>query len=191
MNMKINNDKMNAVEPAIFAAILMIVALLTTAYAQEQKTPVSVTEAVTIKATIVAIDKDNRIVTIRGPRGHLVDLKADENIKRFDELKVGDVISATYSESVAVRLRKPGEPEPDKERVVVRPQSKPGASVENVQTRTVTVEDIDRAASTVTVRDSDGNIRSYRVRDPKRLEGVNPGDNVDIYYTVALLLKVD
>jgi hypothetical protein len=92
---------------------------------------------------------------------------------------------------VAVHLRKPGEPEPDKERVVVRPQSKPGASVEDVRTRTVTISDIDRAASTVTVKDASGNLRSYRVRDPQRLEGVKVGDNVDIYFTTALLLKVD
>lgn len=179
---------------AIGAAILVIVSLNSTSPAQsdaQQNRPISVTKGVTVRATIVAIDKDNRIVTLRGPRGRLIDLKADERMRRFDELKVGDVISATYSESVAVQLRKPGEPEPEKERVVVRPQSRPGASIENVRTSTVTVEEIDREASQVTVRDADGNMRSYRVRDPRRLERVKVGDNVDITYTTALLLKVE
>jgi Cu/Ag efflux protein CusF len=179
--------KMNKIGFAIAVAFFVAVPA---AYAQE-RTPVSVTESVTVKATIVAIDKENRIVTLKGPRGDLIDVKADEKIKRFDELNVGDIISATYSESVAVHLRKPGDPEPEKERVVVRPQSKPGASVEEVKTRTVTISNIDRAASTVTVKDASGNMRSYRVRDPQRLEGVKVGDKVDVYYTTAFLLKVD
>jgi hypothetical protein len=181
--------KINKINFAVLVALVLLVSV-TAAFAQE-RTPLSVTEAVTVKATIEAIDKTNRIVTLKGPRGHLIDVKADENVKRFDELKVGDVVSATYSESIAVHLRKPGEPEPDKERVIVRPQSKPGASVEDVKTMTVTVEEIDRSAPSVTIKDSQGNVRSYRVRDPKRLEGVNVGDKVDVYYTVALLLKVD
>jgi Cu/Ag efflux protein CusF len=181
--------KMNKINFAVLVALVMLVSVLA-ALAQE-RTPLSVTEAVTVKATIEAIDKANRIVTLRGPKGNLVDVKAEEGVKRFDELKVGDVVSATYSESIAVHVRKPGEPEPEKERVIVRPQSRPGASVEEVRTMTVTVEEIDRSVPSVTIKDAQGRTRSYRVRDPKRLEGVNVGDKVDIYYTVALLLKVD
>jgi hypothetical protein len=170
--------------------MLLILVSITIIFSQE-RTPLSVTEAVTVKATIEAIDKTNRIITLKGPQGVLFEVKADASVKRFDELKVGDVVSATYSESVAVYLRKPGEPAPDKERVIVRPQSRPGASVEDVRTTTVTVDAIDRTAQTVTVKDETGKVQTYRVKDPKRLEGVNVGDKVDIYYTVALLLKVD
>jgi hypothetical protein len=181
--------KMNMTNFAVSAALALLVSL-TAAIAQE-RTPIAVTESVTVKATIEAIDKENRILTLRTPRGHLVELKADERVRRFDELKVGDEVSATYSESIVVQLRKPGEPAPEKERVIVRPQSRPGASIEDVRTMTVTVEEIDRAGSSVTIKDSQGRLRSYRIRDPKRLEGVKVGDQVDIYYTVALLLKVD
>jgi hypothetical protein len=180
---------MTKINFAVLVALVTLVSL-TTAFAQE-RTPLSVTEAVTVKATIEEINKADRIITLRGPRGNLVDVKADESVKRFDELKVGDVVSATYSESVAVHVRKPGDPAPDKERVIVRPQSKPGASVEDVKTMTVTVAEIDRTVPSVTIKDPQGKTRTYRVRDPKRLEGVNVGDKVDIYYTVALLLKVD
>jgi Cu/Ag efflux protein CusF len=185
------NTKMKKIETALGLAVAVFVSMITSYAQAQERTPISVTEAVTVRATIVAIDKDNRIVTLKGPKGNLVELRADESIRRFNELKVGDIISATYSESVAVQVRRPGEPAPEKERVVVRPQSRPGASVENIMTRTVTVEEIDRTASTVTVKDTEGNLRSYRVRDPNRLEGVNVGDKVDIYYTTAILLKVD
>jgi hypothetical protein len=181
--------KLNEVKFAIFLAVVISVSL-SAAIAQE-RTPLSVTEAVTVKATIEAIDKANRVITLKGPQGNLVDVKATEEVKRFDELKVGDVVSATYSESIAMHLRKPGDPAPDKERVVVRPQSRPGASVEDIKTTTVTIEAIDRSVPSVTIKDSQGKVRTYRVRDVQRLAGVNVGDKVDIYYTVALLLKVE
>jgi len=171
-------------------AVLSVLVFVVTATAQ-QRTPLSVTGSITVRATIEAIDKDNRIVTLKGPQGNLLKVKADESVKRFDELKVGDVISATYSESIAVHIRKPGEPAPDKQRIIVRPQSTPGAKVEDVQTVTVTVQAIDRSAPSVTVKDETGAVNTYKVSDASRLDGVNVGDKVDIYYTVAILLKVE
>ncbi len=181
--------KLNKINFAIFLALVIPVSL-TAAIAQDRP-PVSMTEAVTVEATIEAIDKANRIITLKGPQGNLVEVKATEEVKRFDELKVGDVVSATYSESIAVHVRKPGDPAPDKERVVVRPQSKPGASIEDIKTMTVTVESFDRSVPSVTIKDSQGKVRTYRVRDVKRLDGVKVGDKVDIYYTTALLIKVE
>ncbi|MCI0661150.1 MAG: hypothetical protein L0220_08770 [Acidobacteria bacterium] len=159
--------------------------------AAQERAPISVTESVTVRATIEAIDKANRMVTLKGQKGNILKVKADENVKRFDELKVGDVVSATYSASIAIHVRKPGEPAPDKERIIVRPQVRPGAKVEDVQTMTVTIEAIDRTAPSVTVKDASGIVSTYPVADVSRLEGVNVGDKVDIYYTTAILLKVD
>jgi Cu/Ag efflux protein CusF len=185
--MKLNIPRSMALAPFLIAAITTVL----TAAAQEPK-KLSETESVTVKATIEAIDKTNRIVTLKGPKGNSVDVYADETVKRFDELKVGDVIAATYSESIALQVRKPGEPGPDKERVVVRPSGgAPGGSVSHYKTTTVTIEEIDRAAPSVTVKGPEGNTYSFRVRDVKRLANLKVGDKVDITYTVALLLKVD
>jgi hypothetical protein len=176
-----------------FAASVTLMALVsvTMAYAQ-QRTPLSVTESVTVKATIEAIDKTNQIITLKMPKGNLVDVLADEKMKRFDELKVGDVVTATYTESVAVHLRKPGEPEPDINKVIVTPQGgRPGAKIEDVRTMTVTIEEVDRKAPSVKVKDREGKVYSFPVRDAKRLEGIKVGDQLEIYYTSALLLKVE
>src|SRR4029450_12061345 len=51
---------------------------------------------VTITATIEAIDQTTRIVTLKGPKGNLVDTYVDESSKRFDQLKVGDQVKAQY-----------------------------------------------------------------------------------------------
>jgi alpha-beta hydrolase superfamily lysophospholipase len=65
---------------------------------------------VTVKTTIEAIDHAARTVTLKDKDGNYETLHAGPEIKRFDELKVGDKVSFKYTESVAVRIRKPGEP---------------------------------------------------------------------------------
>jgi Cu/Ag efflux protein CusF len=192
--MSLHNFERSLVPVAlIFVAITVALVMTTKAIAVQEQKPLATSESVTAKATVEAIDKTNRIVTLKGPEGNLVMVKADPSVKRFDELKVGDVVTATYTESIAVKVRKPGEPDPDKntETVTPRPGTKPGATVTREQTITVTVEDIDRTAPSVTVKGPEGKVMSFRVRDPQRLEGVKVGDKVDITYTQSMLLKAD
>src|SRR6187397_3049090 len=88
-----------------------VVALLAgaPAFALAQK-PVSKTAAVEVTTTIVALDKTTRLVTIKGPDGELDTIYAGPQVKRFDELKVGDTVTFRYSEAVVYQIRKPGEP---------------------------------------------------------------------------------
>ena len=74
--------------------------------------PQPVTEKVTMTATIEAIDKSARLVMLKGEKGNVVAVQVGEQMKRFNELKVGDKVSATYTESVAVSVRQPGQPAP-------------------------------------------------------------------------------
>jgi hypothetical protein len=111
------------------------------------------TETTTKKATIVAIDKDKRIVTLRGPKGEDWTVYADERVQRFKDLKVGDVITASYSQALAVRIRKPGAPAPkEKTENLVRDSENIGATVTKEQTVSVTVQEIDLPNSRMTVK---------------------------------------
>lgn len=179
----------------VFISVAMTAALATAteSVAMQEQKPLQRSESVTVKATVESIDKPNRTVTLKGPEGNLVALQVDPSVKRFDELKVGDVVTATYTESIAVKVRKPGEPDPDinSETVTSHKGVKPGGTVKREQTITVTVEDIDRTAPSVTVKGPEGHVMTFRVRDPKRLEELKVGDKVDITFTQALLLKAD
>ena len=148
--------------------------------------------SVTAKATIDAIDQTNRLITLKLENGDTAVVKADPSMKRFNELKVGDVVTATYTQSLAVRVRKPGEPEPVREKATITPrEGKPGVTGEYEQTATVTIQEIDNAVPSVKVKADDGTVMSFRVRDPSRLQGVKVGDKVDITYTQAVLLNAD
>jgi Cu/Ag efflux protein CusF len=148
---------------------------------------------VTVTATIEAIDKTARLITLKGPKGELSTVYADQAVKRFDELKVGDRVSASYYESVAVNVRRPGAPAPAPTNAAVTAGqgARPGATAAIQDVVTVTVQAIDKANQSVTVKRQDGGIVSFRVQDPKNLEIAKVGDTVDITYTRALLVSVN
>jgi hypothetical protein len=150
------------------------------------------TESITINATITAIDKANRAVTLRGPQGNSVTVHAGEDVKRFNELKVGDQVTATYAESVAWSVRPAGQPAPPRETdTATQRAGGPGGAVASQQNISVTIEAIDPAVPSVTVKGPQGRTATFKVSDPKNLQNVKVGDKVDISYTQALLIRVD
>ena len=91
-------------------SLCLVLLAMTTARVVAQQ-PVSESEAVTLTGTIEAIDKVNRIVTLKGP-GRTVDVKAPPEMEGFTSLRVGDQVTATYFEAMVVSVRKPGQPAP-------------------------------------------------------------------------------
>ena len=71
-------------------------------------------ESVTATATIQAIDKANRLVTLKDEKGAEDTMQVGPAMKRFDELKVGDKVKVTYYESLVLQVRKPGDRRQDR-----------------------------------------------------------------------------
>ena len=61
---------------------------------------------VEVSAQVVGIDKATRTLTLKGPKGEVVDVVASDEVKRFDEIKVGDSIVARYIEALTLELKK-------------------------------------------------------------------------------------
>jgi len=158
----------------------------------QQTRSVAAGGTVTAKATIVAIDKAKRIVTLRGPKGNDFELQADERVQRFDELKVGDTITATYAQAIALSVRKPGLPAPAKKaEEIVRQPGNVAATITREQNVTVTIREIDLTAPSVTAEAPDGRKFDFQVRNKSDLQNLKVGDKVDITYTEALLMRAD
>ena len=165
----------------------------TLAQDSKQPKPIKVSEKVTIKATVEAIDKTSREVTLKGPKGNLLTMPVDESVQRFDQIKVGDVITAKYYESVVVQVAKPGAvPTSDSTMggVAALPGAKPGAAGATQTTTSVTIEAIDPETPAVTVRTSDGSELSFRVKNKKYLKDLKVGDQVTITQTQGLMIEV-
>ena len=168
--------------------------LAVAAYASEggQK-PVTQGAAVTETFTIDAIDHTSRIVTLRDKEGNIDEIFCGPDVKRFDALKVGDKVTFRYYESVVYQVRKPGTagtPAGAGAAVTRTPGDRPGGTVSQQMTATVTIDAIDMKIPSVAVSAADGRKMSFKVENPKNLEGLKVGDTVEITYTQALAISV-
>jgi len=172
----------------------LFLALSGSAFAADTATPkpVVVKDKVTIKATIEAIDSTNRIVTLKGEKGNIMTLPVDEDVVRFDQMKVGDKVTAEYFESVAYEIEATGAKTPTGDAVAAAPiaGSKPAGAAIAMTVDKVTIQAIDPVTPAVTVKTADGNVLSFRVRHKQNLKGVKVGDVVVVTHTKALMISV-
>jgi Cu/Ag efflux protein CusF len=184
----------------VFVALLAMLSAVVVARAQTQPPgaqtePKTVTKQnqVTATATIKAIDPATRSITLRAENGDEDTFTVGPDVTRFDQLKVGDTIRATYYESLVFQLRKPGDTAPTSGTVAAggRLKDTPGAAVGTQQTTTVTVKAVDMNVPSITVETADGRTLTRKIADKKNLEGVNPGDKIDITYTQGLLVAAE
>ena len=149
--------------------------------------------SVSKSATITAIDHSARMVTLKDAQGNVEDIHCGPEVVRFKELKVGDVVTFSYHAAVAYQIAKPGEkPAPTSGPTVTRGQGvRPSGAVTQQQTKTVTVDAIDAAVPSVTVRTAEGRKMTALVENKKNLEGLKVGDKVEITFTEAVMVTVE
>ena len=168
----------------------IVLALAMASWAQVKVLP---THTVTIAGTVETIDHPKRVVTIRTPTDEFVTIDVPEGAKRFDEVKVGDKVKATYNNNVTVRLKPPGEPAVDTTKMAktVGEGERPGGMVSMERTMTATIAAIDKTAPSITFVGPNEWKYSRHVVDPKVFDQVKVGDRVDITWiadvTVAVL----
>ena len=154
---------------------------------------VTKSESVSATATIQAIDKANRLVTLRDEKGQEDTMQVGPAMKRFDELKVGDKVRVTYYESLVLQVRKPGDAaKPGADAKLTKSTgAAPGATLSVEQSTTVEVLAIDQKLPSITVKTADGRTVTRKVEERKNLEGVKVGDKIDITYTQAAVVNVE
>ncbi|HET9316111.1 MAG TPA: hypothetical protein VFQ51_11000 [Vicinamibacteria bacterium] len=161
--------------------------------AQAQK-PVTETAAVEVTAKIDAIDRDKRMITLTDKDGSSETVYAGPEVKRFDELKVGDTVTFRYYESVAMVIRKAGDkagPPPASDATIARGTgARPGGTISKQDSATVTLKAIDQKIPAITVLTEDGRTVEFKVEDPKKLTGLKAGDKIEVTYTQAVVVSV-
>jgi Cu/Ag efflux protein CusF len=175
---------------------LTLAALLSLAIAPISAQQIEQSGNISKSATIVAIDHTGRAITLKDAQGHLEDIHAGPEIKRFDELKVGDTVTFSYHAAVVYQIVKPGAAgaaaAAQNGVSTVRGQgAKPSGAVTQQRQATVTVESIDPAIPSITVKTADGHSMSAKVEDKKNIEGLKVGDKVTVTFTEALMITVE
>lgn len=174
--------------------IVGVLALFLPALAGAQKS-VSESMAAKVTATIDAIDPTNRLITLKNDDGDVETFQAGPEIARFSELKAGDKVTFHYTGSIAFDVRKPSEAPKTPGAAVSLSKGtgpKPSAALYKNESATVTVEAVDPKVPSITVRDEGGNKITHQVKEENRkaLDGVKPGDRIDISYTETLAIDV-
>jgi len=170
----------------ILTTSALLLAVAVPCWAQVRELP---TDTTTIVGTIETIDQGRRAMNIKTPDGMFVSVNVPESVQRFNELKVGDMIRATYNNNVMVRVKAPGEPAVD---TIDTGDAKSATSGAQVMTRRMTanITDIDRVNSSISFEGPNGWKYSRRVVDPTVFAQVNVGDRVDIIWNTDLTVSV-
>lgn len=161
-----------------------------TALAQVKEIP---GERVTESGTVEAIDHKARTLTLKDAAGELVTVDVSAAVERFDAIKVGDKVTATYYDNVTVRLKKPGEAPVNTLEGALTPGAgaKPVGTLAAQRTMTARIDAIDLKAPSISFSGPNGWKYSRRVTDKSVLKQVKVGDHVDFTWTEALQLTVE
>jgi hypothetical protein len=177
----------------VTAAVVMAFAVLAVAGAAAAQSKTLTGETQTISATVEAINVSTRTLTMKGPKGNYLDIVVPDTVKRFSEIKVGDVLTARYYENLVIRKKEPGEPDVDTsgEGVTKGGIEKPARTVAKQRTITATITALDPKVPSITFSGPNKWTYSARIEDKKVLQQVKVGDKVDMTWTEALLLEFD
>jgi len=185
----------------VAAAVVFMLSLATGVFAQATKgaTPVEQPRVVkeraaVMTATVQAIDLNTRIVTLKGPKGEVRDIKVGEEAVNLPQVKVGDLVTVKYYESLAIEVIKPGAVSGAGEKSAIvraKPGEMPGGMAARQSTVTATVTAIDKKKGTISLKGPEGKTVVAKAEDPKNLDKVKVGDELMITYTEALAISVE
>jgi hypothetical protein len=154
-----------------------------------------VVEQITHTATVVKIDSAKRVVTLKKEDGSMQSYVLGDDVKNFNQIKVGDVVNSSVIESVAVFVRKSNE-QPDatvSKSISVAPKGdKPGIVMTDTFEVVARVTAIDLDKGLITINSADGATKTFPIdKSVKNFKNIKAGDDVILNVTVAMIIAVE
>lgn len=154
-----------------------------------------IVSAAKISAQVVGIDKVTRTITLKGAKGRTLDIVAGDEVKNFDQIKLGDFVVARYMESLSLELKKTksgsGGVVVSEEAARAQPGERPAVAGAREVTALAEVTAVNPKKSTITLKGPRGNSVTLNVHNPDQFKVVKKGDHVQVTYTEALALSVE
>jgi Cu/Ag efflux protein CusF len=175
---------------AAIAAVVFGLAAVPVCNAQVKDSAVAVKETEAM-VTVTKVDKENRTVTFRGPKGNLGTLTVPPEGQNFDQVKAGQQYRMKYVEAVALEIRKGGTPaKSTSDQVKVSPKgAKPGGIMARTLQISGVVDAIDFTDRYIAVRGPKQTV-SLKVADDVPLDQLSIGDLIAVTYTAALAIEM-
>jgi hypothetical protein len=148
---------------------------------------------VEVAATIKAINHKTREVTLVGPEGRELVVTAGPEVKNFAKMKVGDHVTAQYTEALTLELHKGSTAAVGRTEQAgamgAKPGEQPAGAVGRKVTITAEVMAVDPDQHTVTLRGPKRTV-VLPVQDPEQLKLIAKGDRVQATYVEAVAIAV-
>jgi hypothetical protein len=158
----------------------------------QKETVVELSKAVLFTADVVAIDHNERVVSLRDPDGNVVVLEVGQDARNLDQIVPGDQLKIEASNSVVLYLDRPGT---QHEGIVVERAPKgekpAGIAVETVD-MTATIKSIDKEERAVVLELPDGkNVTTKAHKSDKPFESLKVGDSFYARLTRSIAISVE
>lgn len=154
-----------------------------------------VAQTVEASAKVVAIDKATRTVTLKDAKGRTFDVVAGEEVKRFNEVKLGDLVVVSYVQALTMQLMKTKAAGPtltERDAAVRAPAGeRPGGAVGREVTAVLDVLAVDPKKMTITVKGPRGNVVDLQVQNPDHFKVVKKGDQIEAVYREAVAISLE
>lgn len=147
-----------------------------------------------VTATVTAIDRNSRKVTLLAPNGAQSTVTCGPDVVNFPQIEVGDQVKANVTQQIVVSARGPGEPANDSAvgTLALAPiGDKPGGAAVGTVEITATVKAIDTDNHTATVQFPDGSVTTFKVRPDVQLGNHKVGDLVVFRTTDSIAISVE
>ena len=147
------------------------------------------------KVTLVvdSIDKASRSVVLKNAKGETMKVVAGDEIKNFDQIKVGDNVVASYTQGLVMTLKKGGgalrERIDSSEKGAAAAGEKPAGYEVKEVTFVADVQQVDLKKQTVTLRGAVKTVR-LKIKDPEQLKLIKKGDQVEGVFAEAVAVSV-
>lgn len=160
--------------------------------------PVARGEAATIQVafSVEAVDVEKRLITLKGPQGNVGQYEVGEQVQRLAEIKPGDTIDAEYRVAVVAELREPTTEEKSAPVVEVTtaargtPEEPPAAGISRAVQVVTTIDALDRASQSITVKGPAGNTVNAHIEDPAVFDNLTIGQSIVVTFVETLGLAV-
>ena len=153
-----------------------------------------VAEGVQLQGKFTSVDQKTRQVVIVGPNGNEFKTTLGNEVKNFNQIKVGDIVTLTHVEILVADIKKPSKVEvreriETEKAVTAKLGDKPAAAIERQVAIVADVTAVDEKKGTLTVRGATRTL-DIKVKDPKVLKGIKVGTQIETVVTEIIAIEV-
>lgn len=196
---KLKKNKMKKFK-IYFLAVAVMMLFSVNSFAQEneeRRAPREKGEQVTMQGTVSEINKETREITLMSKEGGLLTITAGEEVERFEEIAIDDVLQFDYYTYLKAEFRDPTAEELAEPLQMMAEGGKapegmdPAAVVGAVVKAVVTIEVLNRPNMVATVKGPNGNYVSIPMEDEKLMTELKIGEVLILTYAEAMAVSLE